>query len=155
MVLPGHLEQLLLGAVAELGLPETGRPLGQKGGVAGHVGVTGGDLGRGAGRDPVVDLAGAVRDPAGGAGPELNPAHGRVVPEQAVAPAGDDKGHGDLGVALDQVDHEALLVQPAVGVLAEAEKPLALVGGEALFEALVAVAPGGEIARPRPPEVYQ
>ena len=105
------------------------------------------------GGDPVVDLAGAVGDPAGGGGPELDTPDGRVVPEEAIAAARHEEGDAHLGVALHQVEHDALLVQPAVGVLAQAEEPLALIGGEALLDVLIAVAGGGEVAGAWPPEV--
>jgi len=80
VVLPRHLQQLLLGAIAELGLPEPRRPLGEHRGVPCHPCVVRCDLCRRAGGDPVVDLLGAVRDPAGGRGSELDPADRRVVP---------------------------------------------------------------------------
>ena len=153
VVLPRHLEQLFLRAVAELGLPEPCRPLREHGSVASDIGVPRGDLGRGASGDPVVDLAGAVGDPAGGGGPELDTADGRVVPEEAIAAARHEERDAHLRVALHEVEHDALLVQPAVGVLAQAEEALALIGGEALLDLLVTVPGGGEVARAWPPEV--
>ena len=121
--------------------------------MAGHARVAGGDLCWRASCDPVVDLAGAVRDPAGGRGAELDSADGRVVPQEPVAAARHDEGNAHLGVSLHQVEHDAFLVKPAVGVLAQAEELLALIGGEALFDVVIAVAGGGEIAGAWPPEV--
>ncbi len=152
-VLARDLQQLLLGAVAQLALPETGGPLGKFGRVAGRVRVAAQHVGGLTGGDPVVDLAGAVGDPAGAGLGQLHPADRRRVPQQAVAAVGDQQRDGDLGVALHQVDHGALLVQQAVGVLAEAVEPLAGIGAEPLLEPVVAVARRGGEARSGPPEV--
>ncbi len=154
-VLAGHLEQLRLGAVAQLALPEPGGPPGQYGGVAGRVGVVAQDVGGLPGGHPVVQLPCAVGDPARSGLGELDPADRRRVPQQAVAPVGQQDGNGHLAVALHQVDHRALLVEHAVGVLTETVDPLPRVGPEALLQTVVAVAGGGVEARAGPPEVVR
>ena len=154
MVLPGHAEQLVLRAVTELGLPEPARPGGQLGRVTGGVGVPREDLPRaGGGREPVVDLARLARLPAGGVLGELDPADGGRVPQHSVAAVGEDERDAHLAVALNQVQGQALQVQPAVGPLPEAVEALARVGRELLVN-LVRTGPvTGEDPRARHPEV--
>ncbi len=137
------LEQLVLGLVAELALPEPGGPVGHQRGPAGHLAVLPHDLGRlGPGGDPVVPLAGGLGHPAGGGGAQLDPADPGVVPQQAVAAAGHQDRDRHLGVALDQLDDRALLVQPAVLVLAQAVEALVVVGVEQQLEVVGAAAVG-------------
>jgi hypothetical protein len=152
-VLAGDAEELLLGAVAQLALPEAGGPLRQHGGVPGGRRVAPHGLRGPPGRDPVVDLPGAVGHPARAVPGQLHPPDRGVVPQKRVAPVGGQHRDGDLGVALHQVEDGALLVQQAVLVLAEPVQPLALVRREALLQAVVAVAGGGVEAGARPPEV--
>ena len=63
-------------------------------------------------------------------GAQLDAADPGHVPQKAVAPAGEGERHRDLGVALDEVDDGALLVQQAVLVLAEPVEALFRVGVE-------------------------
>jgi hypothetical protein len=49
-----------------------------------------------------------------------------MVPQEPVPQAGHQERDGNLGVALDQLDHRALLIEPAVLVLAEPVEPLAV-----------------------------
>ena len=153
LVLPCHGEEFVLGAVAQLALPEARRPLRQHRRTARHRAVAALAVGRVARGDPVVDLAGRVGHPAGAVAGELHAADRRVVPQQGVAAAGGEDRDADLGVALDQVQDQALLVEAAVLVLAEAVQLLVVVGGEALLQAVVAVADRGVQARAGPPEV--
>lgn len=153
LVLAGDLEQFLLGAVAQLALPETGSPLGKLRRVPRHVRIAPQHVGRLARGEPVVDLAGAVGHPARPGLRELHPPDRGRVPQQAVAAVGDQQRDGDLGVALDEVDDRALLVEHAVGVLAEAVEPFPFIGTETLLQPVMAVAGRGGETRPGPPEV--
>jgi hypothetical protein len=76
-----------------------------------------------------------------------------VVPQQAVAAAGEQERDGHLGVALDQLDDRALLVEPAVLVLAEPVEALPVAGLEGHLEPVHAAARGLVAARRRPGEV--
>ncbi len=139
LVLAGDGEQLVLRPIAELRLPEAGRPGRERRRIAGRLGVLRGDIGRRADRQPVVDLPCAVGHPARPGPAELDAADSGVVPEKAVAATRDEKGNRDLGVALFEVDNDALLVETPVLVLAEAEEPLARVRAELLLDPVVAV----------------
>ncbi len=124
-------EKLLLRLVAQLALPEPGRPVGERRGVPGGVGVVLHDLGVGVpGGDEVVDLPAAVGHPARPVVAELDPAQRRVVPQESVALAGDDEGHHGLDVPLVEVDHAALQVEAAGRVLAHAVEALAVARGQ-------------------------
>jgi hypothetical protein len=59
---------------------------------------------------------------------QFHPAHGGVVPEKTVAPAGQQKRDADLAVELQQVNDAAFLVEASVLVLAQAVKAFILVG---------------------------
>ena len=132
LVLPRHLEQLLLRPVAQLALPEARGVVRQHRRVARGVGVALHDR-RGArpGHHEVVDLPRGVGHPAREARPQLDAAHGRVVPQEAIATGRQGEGDRHLGISLLQVDHRALLVEEAVPVLAEAVEALAGVGRQA------------------------
>ena len=147
LVLACHVEQLVLGPVPELALPEPRRPFRQHGRPPGDRRVPANDVrGHRRGRHPVVPLAGRLGHPAGGGGAEFDPADGRVVPQESVAGAGQQEGDADLGVELDQLDHGALLVELSVLMLAEAVAPLAVARGEQHLDAVQAGAvPGGRV----------
>ena len=148
LVLPGHAEQLVLVPVAELALPEAGRPVREHGRPSGHAGVPAQHVrGLVRGGDPVVPLAGGLADPPRGRRAQLDPADPRVVPQEAVTQAGHEERDGHLGVALDELDHGALLVQPAVLVLAEAVTALAVVRLEHRLVVVHAAAGGAVPAR--------
>jgi hypothetical protein len=153
LVLPCDGEEFVLSAVAQLALPEAGGPLGKHRRAAGGGAVSALGVGRVARGDPVVDLPGRVRHPARAVSRELDAADGRAVPQEGVAAAGGEDRDGHLGVALHQVEDGVLLGEQPVLVLPEAEQLLALVRGEALLQAVVAVADRGVEARARPPEV--
>ena len=131
LVLAGDIEEFVLVPVAQLGLPETGRPLRQHGGQARYSRIAADDVGRcGACRHPVVDLPGSVRGPPRAVGTQLDSAHSRHVPQEPVTSAGKSERHRDFGIALDEVDDRPLLVQQAVLVLAEPVEALRRVGVE-------------------------
>jgi len=103
--------------------------------VPGDVRVPGEDLRWSAGRrDPVVDLPRLPGLPPGRVLGELDPADGRGVPQQPVAPAGQHERDAHLAVALDEVQGEPLEVEPPVGPLPHPVQPLAVVGGELLVD---------------------
>jgi hypothetical protein len=76
-----------------------------------------------------------------------------VVPQEAVATAGQQERDGHLGVALDQLDDRALLVEPAVLVLAEPVEPLPVTRLEPHLEPVHAPGRGPVPARRRPGKV--
>ena len=103
--------------------------------MTGRVSVVPEDRRRRSGRgDPVVELRCRLGHPAGRVEAQLHAADGRVVPEEAVALAREQERDADLGVALDEVDDAALLVEPPVLMLAEAVEVLAVGRLEAHFE---------------------
>ena len=143
LVLARDAEQLILGLVAQLALPEAGRPLRQHRRAAGRLAVLAQDArGSGCGRDPVVPLPAGFGDPPGDGPAQLDTADAGVVPQQAVAPAGDQERDRHLGVALRQLDDGALLVEPAVLVLAQAVEALVVMRLEQHLEVVGAAAVG-------------
>ncbi len=153
LVLPCHVEEFVLGAVAQLALPEARRPLRQHRRTSRHRAVAPLGVGRLPGRDPVVDLPGRIRHPARPVARQLHPPDRRAVPQQGVTAAGGEHRHGHLGVALHQIQHDTLLVEQTVLVLTEPVQLLVLVGGEPLLQPVVAVADRRVETRARPPEV--
>ncbi len=129
LVLAGDGHQLILGAVAQLALPVAHAVFGHHGGAAGGGGVVVFDLRGGvAAGDEVVQLLGGAGRPFGAVGAEGGGADGRVVPQEAIAPAGHEEGHAGLGVAVAQFKGRALLVQVMILILAHAEDHLVIVG---------------------------
>ena len=123
LVLAGYLEQLVLGPVAQLALPEAHGELGHHRHGAGGAGIGLFDLGRGvAGGDPVVEDVGRLRVPLGDILAKGRLADGGVVPEEAVAQAGEHEGHAGLRVAVGQLERAALDVEVRLLVLAHAEQ---------------------------------
>ena len=149
LVLPGHGEDFLLGAVAQLALPVAHAELGHHGGASGGGGILALNLGGGVpGGDEVVQLAGAAGLPLGHVGAKGGRADGGVVPQKAVAPAGHEEGHAGLAVAVGQLQGGTLLVQVPVLILAHAEDLLVVIGLEAGGQ-LVGVAAHGVLHFPR------
>ncbi len=152
-VLAHDLEQLLLAAVAQFALPEAAGPARQPGRVTGGIGVASQDLRGRAGGDEVVDGARLRGGPAGDVGREFDPAHCRVVPQEAVSAVAHDERDGHLGVALDEIERQALVVEPAVGALAHAVEALTVVRLELLVNLPAAGSVAIEHARAGPPEM--
>ena len=153
-VLPDDVEQLLLVQVPQLALPEPGGPLGKNRRMTYGVGVALQDVGRRRpGRHPVVEPWRGIGDPARGVLGELHAPDRRAVPQEPVAAAGQVEGDRHLGVALDEVEHDPLVVQAPVRVLPQPEDPLPGVGAEPLVDLVQARALPVEDVRARPPEV--
>ena len=147
-VAPGHGEHLRLGAVPELALPQAHQILREHPRAAGDGGVVFQKLLRRVrDGDPVIHLAGRPGGPLGQVPAEGDPAHGGIVPQQAVAEAGDREGHADLAVALGELEGAALQVQVGLLVLAHAVEPFAVVGIEAHGQSVFAAA---DVALPFP-----
>ena len=132
-VLARHAEQLFLRAVAQLALPKSHGAFGHHGRQAGraHIALHDG-RGRVVRRDPVIDQAGVFRLPHRHVGAKGRRAHGGIVPQQAIALAGEHKGHGALRVALHQLQRGALQVENPLLVLAHAKELFFRVGFKAL-----------------------
>ena len=154
LVLTRDAEQLVLGLVTELALPEARGPFREHRRAPGRLAVLAEQV-RGivGGGDPVVPLPGGLGHPAGDRDAQLDPADARVVPEQAVAEVGDEERDADLGVALHELDDGALLVEQAVLVLAEPVEALPVPGVEQHLEVVRAAAGRDVPAGRRPGEV--
>ena len=114
----GHFQHLVLGAVAELALPQPHAVLGEERGASGGGGVVLEDLLGGIRRcNPIVHLLGGAGLPLIVVVAEGDLAHSGIVPQKSVAQGGQGKGHGDLGVALGQLQHTALHVHALLLVL--------------------------------------
>ena len=121
-VFPCHIQDLLLVAVAQFALPVTETEFRHHGAAPGSERVVLFDLHRSiAGSDIVIQFFGAFCIPFGFVGRKGSGADGRIVPEEAIAAAGDEEGNGSLGVAVSQLEACSFLVQMSVLVLAHAE----------------------------------
>jgi len=126
-----HSQQLFLGAIAQLALPEAQGEIGQERRAASGVDVPGVDLGGGVARhDIVVQAARGIHHPACLVGSQLHAPDAGIIPQEAITQAGDVERNANLGVALLQVDHRALVIQQAVLVLAQAVNALARRGAK-------------------------
>ena len=129
-------EQLVLGPVTQLALPEAHAVVGHHRAVAGGVGVGMLDLGGLVARgNPVVQRLGGPGLPLGHVLAEADAADRRVVPQKAVALGRNVEGHGSLGVPVRKLQHAAHLVQTPVLILAHAEDLLAGFGSKRMFSA--------------------
>ena len=85
LIFPRYVKHLLLVVIPQLALPESQPIFRHHRGTAGHFGVVVLDLFRGvAGRDPVIELAGAFSLPLGGVQPKMHFAHRGIVPKEPV-----------------------------------------------------------------------
>ena len=122
VVFPGHGQNFFLGAVAQLALPQAHAVLPHHGGAARDGGVLVQKLpGLVLGGDPVVHFLAGPGHPFGQVLAEGHFAHGGIVPQKAVAQAGNHEGHRYLGIALGQLQHAALHIQVGLLILAHAE----------------------------------
>lgn len=134
-VFAGDRKDLVLRAVSQLALPQTRGPVGQDRRVpcCGDIGRQ--DLGRAvAGGDPVVHPRRRIGQPAGHVGSEIGAPRRGVVPQEAVAPRRQDKGHHDMGVLLDERGGRALEILEPVLRLAQPHQLFTLIGPEPRLE---------------------
>ena len=129
LVLPGHLQQILLALIAKPALPEARRPAGKPGRVAGQVAVSlhgpGGRLPR---IDKIVRLVSAVRHKHSVVAGGLAAPRGRIVPEEAVAQGGVQHRQRGLGIVMDNLAGAALAVKQILLLLPHAVKMFPFVG---------------------------
>ena len=141
LILARDGEQLLLRLIAQLTLPETRRPGRHQRSLAHRVRVGFLDLRRGiARRDPVVHLFRGVHRPLRQILRKHHLSDGGIVPQKAVAAAGEHKGNACLGVALRELHNAALEIEVLLLVLAHAEKLLVLRGLKAHLQAVLVCA---------------
>ncbi len=114
-------EQFVLRLVAVLALPEAVGPLAEHGGRASELAIAGDDaVEAGAVEEVVVDGVGDFGADVEGVLETVVEAAARgVVPEQAVAHAGEHERHGDAGVVLREVDGLAAIIPHAGLVLSQ------------------------------------
>lgn len=137
LVLPRHGKKLLLGLVAELALPKAQAVLGHHGRRAGDRGIGCFDLlGAVSGHQPVVQDFGGVGLEAHDVLAQHRPAHGGVVPEEAVAERREKERHRSLGIPVGQLQVRALEVQIGLLVLSHAVE---------LFPGVQGLKPGGQV----------
>ena len=151
LVFTGDAQELVLGLVAELALPEARGPLGEHRRAPGRLAVLAEQV-RGivGGGYPVIPLPGGLGYPSSHRDAQLDPADPRVVPEQAVPEVRDEERDADLGVALHELDDGALLVEQAMLVLAEPVEALTVPGVEQHLE-VVRTTPGRGVPPGRRP----
>src|SRR5258708_17656517 len=120
------------GEIAELRMPEAEWQCGKLRGVTRGIGIVfhnfGGSRTNG---DPVIELWRRFSHPPCAVVAEFDTADPRVVPEKAIPPTGEQEGNRDLGIALDQVNGAALLIQSSMLVLSEPVEPFIIVSTEA------------------------
>ena len=147
LIFPGHLQHLLLGAVAQLALPQAQGILREFGSPSRDSGIVLQDgLRIVVRRDPVVQLLGQAAVPLGIVGSEHHLADSGIVPQEAVTFAGDIEGHADLGVALGQLQDAAFQIQVRLLILPHAVYLLALLSLEAHCDAVITAADRLELA---------
>jgi hypothetical protein len=103
-----------------------------------RAGVLGGDLGRRAQCEPVIDLPCAIGDPPHAGPAELDLTVRRVVPEESVSATRDEEWNRAFRVAPVEVDNDALPIEETVPAPAETEQLLARVPHRLLGERLLA-----------------
>ena len=147
LILPGHLQQLLLGLVAELALPVAHGEFRHHGHLAGGVRVGLLDLGGGIpGGDPVVQLLGGEGLPGGDVFAEIHPSNGGVVPQEAIAQGTEEEGNAGLGIPLRQLQVGTLQIQEGLLILAHAVELFLGIGDKPGGEPVVAADDGLELS---------
>ena len=136
---PGNPEQFLLRLITEFALPVAHGVIRHHGNASRRAGIGFLDFCRiVSGGDPVIQFFGGFRFPGRNILPESNPPDGRIVPEEAVAEAGQQKRHAGLGVSLRQLQIGSLQVQEGLLILAHTVKFLVWVGNETHRQPVVA-----------------
>ena len=153
VVLACHGKQLLLVVVSQLALPEATGPGRERRRAARGLCVAVQQFGRSSRTDPVVELVRGLGHPTGQRVAELGAPDGRAVPEKAIATAADHPRDVDLAIALQQLEHAALLVEQPMLALAHAVEPLVRCGLEGGLDAPALVCQSRVVARPRPLEM--
>ena len=131
LIFSGHLQQLVLTLVAQLALPEAGRPIGESGRIARQVAVDLHHIRRLLPRkNQIIRLIGAVRAPQRMVSGGLAPSRRRVVPEKPVSQRGINIGQRGFGIVMHQIAGAALSVKGVLRLLTQTVKMLSLVGVE-------------------------
>ena len=132
LILPGDGQDLVLGAVAQLALPQAHQVFREHGRAPGDGGILRENTLRMIARgDPVIHLSGGFGDPFRLVRGKGHPADGGIVPQEAVAEGGNHEGNGNLAVSLGQFQHRALQVQVRLLILPHAVDLLAFIGVKA------------------------
>ena len=128
LVLPCHVQKYVLRLVAALALPESRRPLGHHGAVAGEVCVCFHYvLGRVADKNYEVRLICAVRNPHGVVKCRFASSGSGVVPKESVSQRGIVEGDDRLCVVVNKLGRCALAVERILLLLTESVNVLAVV----------------------------
>ena len=148
LVLPRHAEQLILGLVPQLALPEAHGELRHHGRPSGHARVALQDLPRAVrGRHPVVKRLARGCAPDRAVLGEGDSADRGIVPQEAVPEARQAEGYARLRVAVRELELRAFQVEVRLLILAHAGYPfLGRKGFEAGRNLVVPAYDGAELA---------
>ena len=145
MIFPGYLEHFLLGAVAQLALPEAHVVLPHHRRAAGDGGIIKEKLlGRIRHRNPVIHVFRGFRCPFGDVLAKHNLAHRGIVPQEPIAHAGHREGNGCLAVLLRQLQQTPLHIHVRLLVLPHAKYLFPVVAFKTDRQPVIA----GRIGRP-------
>ena len=134
------LQQLLLGLITKLALPETKAILRHHGDCPRGTGVGFFDLGRCIpGGDPVIQLLGGVSLPLGHILSEGDLADRRIIPQHTVSSARKHERNARLRISLCQFQDTSLHIQERLLILAHAVKSLVIVRLDTIDQ-LIAIA---------------
>ena len=123
LILSRHGQDFILGAVAQLTLPQSHQILGEHFGAPRNGCVVFKNLFRRISNgDPVIHLPRGTGNPFRVVFSETHAADGGIVPEKTVAQRGDGEGDGNLGVALGKLQHTAFQIQTILLILPHAEE---------------------------------
>ena len=137
-MLPGHIQKLFLGAVAQFALPVAHAVFGHHGAHAHRRGILLFNFGRGIpGSDVIVHLHAAFGCPFGFIGAECDGAHRRIIPQKAVAAAGHIERYTGLAVAVGQFQRGTFFVQMQMLILAHAENLFVVIGFEPCHHGII------------------
>ena len=119
LISPGDLQDLVLGAIAKLALPEPHQILGKSRGASGHGSIVRQNFLRRITRgDPVIHFLCGTGSPFGIIHSERCTAYCRIVPQKAIPKTGNRKGNADLGIPLFQIEQRTLEIQMRLLILA-------------------------------------
>ena len=127
LILPGNIQELLLIPVTQLALPEAQAVLRHLRRETGGLRIVPADFRGGVPRgDEIIHLLCGIRPPGGAVDTERHFSDGGIMPEEAVAQAGDVKGDACLGIPVGQLQGGTLPVQRFLLVLPHAADALAV-----------------------------